>query len=127
MLKALVATAALLTASSPAYAVGQCQKPTPPAVPADVAQLSAEDFKGVLRNGEAYMTSASAYLACLNQIIYTTAPEDPVVSAAGKAHQDYASEWGPVWGELNLACMEWEAAHGSGFPGGCQPPNPSEN
>ena len=127
MLKALIAGAAFLAISYPAHAVGQCQKPSPVNVPANAAQMSVAEFKGIYEQGQTYMSGADAYLTCLNQIIYTTAPEDPIVSAAGKAHQDYASEWGPVWGELNLACIEWEVAHGDTFPGGCQPPSPSQN
>ena len=115
-----------LSAATPAFAIGQCQKPVEVDIPADASHLPLSGFSKVREQGEAYLQNAHDYLACLNAIIYNYAPEDPIVSKAGKAHQEYAQEWVPVWGDLNLACVNWEAEHGVQFPGGCQPLNPAE-
>ncbi len=118
----------LFTASltAPALAaVGSCEKPAEINVPENVAQLSLTEFKNIHQQGESYMDNAKSYLKCLDGIIYSTAPEDPIVSKAGKAHSNYGEEWGVVWGQLNLACVNWEVAHATQFPGGCQPKNPT--
>ena len=120
---AAIAACILLTPA--AQAVGQCEKPTAITIPADAASLSLESLQALRTEADAYMTSARDYLACLDQIIYTTVPEDPIVSKAGQAHQDYALEWGAVWGNVNMACVNWEVEHSSQFPGGCAPEIPT--
>ena len=122
----LVAGAAAFAAGTPAYAVGACEKPVAVSIPPDAPDMSLNQFRQVRQEGDRFLSQARDYLTCLNEIIYSSAPEDPLVSKAGKAHEEYAAEWAPVWGELNLACRNWEAAHGSQFPGGCQPMNPAE-
>ncbi len=125
-MKKTILTAALMAmTASPAFAIGNCEKPSRVSIPADVASMPLTEFTQIRAKGESYLANARSYLSCLNQIIYNYAPEDPIVSKAGKAHQEYASEWAPIWGELNLACINWEASHGSQFPGGCQPTNPA--
>ena len=126
-MKWLFLAAAALVFTSPAFAVGECVKPKVVVVPSDASDLTLQEYKEVKETGDAYMADAKTYLKCLDKIIYSYAPEDPIVSKAGKAHQDYAAEWAPVWGELNLACVNWEVAHGAQYPGGCQPLNPSES
>lgn len=126
MKNAIIAATLALTVSAPAFAaVGSCEKPTQINVPENVNQLSLPEFENLHSQGEAYMSNARAYLKCLDGIIYSTAPENPVVNQAGNAHKDYAQEWGTVWGNLNLACVNWEVSHGAQFPGGCQPTNPT--
>ena len=128
MKRSLIAIIAACTFSTPAFAVGECQKPETVKVPEDVAQLSAEEFAQIHENGDVYLQNAKSYLSCLDQIIYSNAPENPIVSEAGKAHEQYGQEWTKVWGELNLACSDWEAAHdGAQFPGGCLPFNPASS
>jgi hypothetical protein len=119
-----LSAAAMLSLSAQAD-IGPCKKPTDINVPANVETMSLSEFKRVHTDGETYLTGAKQYLKCLDQIIYSTVPEDPIVNKAGKEHQTYAQEWGPVWGTLNMACINWEASHGSQFPGGCQPSNPA--
>lgn len=121
----LLAAFALVAFADPAFAVGQCVKPDVVAIPQDAADMTLTEFTALREEGDAYLADAKSYLKCLDQIIYSNAPEDPIVSKAGKAHQDYASEWAPVWGDLNLACVNWEASHAAHYPGGCQPLNPA--
>ncbi|WP_018997549.1 hypothetical protein [Hirschia maritima] len=126
MRKLIIATSLTCLLSAPAFAnVGSCEKPTELSVPANVDQLSFEEFQSLHAQGQSYMSNARDYLKCLDGIIYSTVPEDPIVSKAGKAHSTYGEEWGIVWGQLNLACVNWEVAHGTQFPGGCQPQNPT--
>lgn len=126
MKKQIIAAAICTLLSAPAYAsVGSCVKPTELYVPENVSHLSLNEFKRLYQQGVGYMDNAKSYLKCLDGIIYSTAPEDPIVSKAGKAHSTYGEEWGIVWGQLNLACVNWEVAHATQFPGGCQPKNPT--
>lgn len=124
-MKRVILTAALLGLSSaPAYAIGNCNEPSQISIPPNAAQLSMTEFKTVHEKGEAYMASAQSYLSCLNKIIYSYPPEDPIVNKAGHAHANYAEKWVPVWSELNLACSDWQALHGQSFPNGCTPTTP---
>ena len=121
-----VTIAACLMASPAAHAVGSCEKPVTVSVPDSASKLSVEGFSAIKADGDAYMDKARDYLSCLESIIYEYPPENPIVNQAGQAHQDYAKEWGPVWGELNMACVNWEMNHSTAFPGGCQPSVPTE-
>ncbi|MBB34431.1 MAG: hypothetical protein CME88_12435 [Hirschia sp.] len=125
MKKTFVATLAVMMMASPAFAIGNCEKPQVVDIPLDTSQMSLPEFKSIKMRGDSYLEHAKSYLKCLDQIIYTNVPEDPIVSKAGKAHQEYAYEWASVWGDLNLACVNWEASHASQYPGGCQPMNPA--
>jgi len=122
----LTCVSAAILFNVPAYAdIGPCQKPSNIQVPANAESMSVGEFSNIRSQGETYLNGAKAYLKCLDQIIYSTVPEDPIVNKAGKEHQTYAQEWGPVWGTLNMACINWEATHNTQFPGGCQPSNPA--
>ncbi len=126
MKNALLAATLSLTVCAPAFSdVGSCRKPVQIQVPENVEQLSLPEFKGLHAQGEAYMNDARSYLKCLDGIIYSTVPEDPIVNKAGNAHKDYAMEWGAIWGNLNMACVNWEVTNATQFPGGCQPTNPT--
>jgi hypothetical protein len=125
MKKLYIAIVAASVLSAPAFAVGTCKKPVEPSIPTDSAQLSQDQFQRVRAAGDAYLRSAKSYLGCLDAIIYSTDPNDPIVTAAGKAHEAFSAEWSQTWGTLNLACHEWQYAHGTSFPGGCEPVNPS--